>query len=142
MADFKYPLSAEEGHDDLPRALRREKEAQEREKREREAKERAKGGRTRSGGRRRRQDHVAGDDLGAPQYQEDPYDDIDGPPVPAVVRQFDVPFFSLMMFFLKAVLAAIPALILLGLVIWMVGEILQQLFPWLVKMQIFVHFPD
>ncbi len=140
MADIKYPLSAEDGHDDLPRTLRREKEARERERREREAKER--GGKSRLGDARERpSDAGAAGGSMHPDYHGDPYD-VDGPAMPAVVKQFDVPFLSLVMFFLKAVLAAIPALILLGVVILLIGEILQQLFPWLVKMQIFVHFPE
>ena len=141
MSEIEYPLSAEDGHDDLPRTLRREKEARERERREKEAKDRTGG---RRGSRlQATRDGPDGTDVRAddPDYPVDPYE-VDGPAVPAVVRQFDVPFVSLVMFFLKAVLAAIPALILLGVVIWMVGEILQQLFPWLVKMQIFVHFPE
>ena len=47
-----------------------------------------------------------------------------------------------MVFFLKAVIAAIPALIVLGALIWLSGEILQQFFPWLIKMKILIQFPD
>lgn len=128
MADPNFPLSADEDMDDLPRTLRREKAA-----REREARERGGGGEARS---------APPPELGAPvdpHYGPAAYEE---EPVPAVVRQLDVPFFGLMWFFMKAVLAAVPALILLGAMVWGAGEILQQLFPWLVKMKIVILFPQ
>ena len=63
-------------------------------------------------------------------------------PYPASVRRFDVPFLHLMRFFLKAVLAAIPALILLGVILWFGGHLLQALFPSLVKKKILISFPN
>lgn len=68
---------------------------------------------------------------------------LDRPPgEPGVlVRGFDVPFFRLMTFCLKLVLAAIPALILLGLILFVIGQVAQTWFPWLVKMRIVVTFP-
>lgn len=60
----------------------------------------------------------------------------------ARVRRLDVPFFHLMLFFLKAVLAAIPALILLGAILWFAGHALQTYFPDLVKMKILISFPN
>jgi hypothetical protein len=62
--------------------------------------------------------------------------------VPAAVTRFDVPFFRLMAFFIKAVFAAIPALIILGALLWLAGDVLRNLFPWLVKMQILIRFPN
>ncbi len=47
-----------------------------------------------------------------------------------------------MWFFLKAVLAAIPALILLGALIWFAGDMLQKFFPELIKMKISITFPN
>ena len=82
-------------------------------------------------------------DLGAyiePHYGADGY--VDEDPYPAVVKQLDVPFLHMMVFFLKAVIAAIPALIVLGAIVWLSGEILQQFFPWLIKMRIIIQFPD
>ena len=51
-------------------------------------------------------------------------------------------FFRLVVFFIKAVFAAIPALILLVALLWLSGEVLRALFPWLLQMQILIHFPD
>ncbi len=63
-------------------------------------------------------------------------------PVPGTVTRFDVPFVHLMLFFIKAVFAAIPALIILGVLLWFAGDLLRNLFPWLVKMQILIRFPN
>jgi hypothetical protein len=126
MAEPNFQLAAEDDFDDLPRTLRREKAAREREARER-----------RSGVER-----GPGPELGSPvdpHYAPSTYVE---EPVPAVVKQLDIPFFRLMFFFIKAVLAAVPALILLGAIIWGAGEILQSLFPWLVKMRIVILFPQ
>ncbi|HLB07686.1 MAG TPA: hypothetical protein VJN41_08345 [Alphaproteobacteria bacterium] len=121
MTDANYLLSADDDADDLPRTLRREREARAREARERAA-------------------------AGPPQFlaRDDDYDaePLAGEPVPAVVTRFDVPFFRLMTFFMKAVLAAIPALILLGVILWFAGDLLQALYPKLVKMRIMIHFPN
>ena len=62
-------------------------------------------------------------------------------PAPATVRRFDVPFVHLATFFIKAVLAGIPALILLGVILWFAGALLQSLFPALIKMKILISFP-
>ncbi|MFN3868852.1 MAG: hypothetical protein ACK4MF_07300, partial [Hyphomicrobiaceae bacterium] len=62
--------------------------------------------------------------------------------LPAAVTRLDVPFFHLMTFFIKAVFAAIPALLLLGGLLWGAGHLLQTYFPWLVKAQILIHFPN
>jgi hypothetical protein len=111
--------------DDLPRTLRREREAREREARERDAKARAA---------------TLTHDFGASDAERD-LPAFSAAAAATVVR-FDVPFFHLMAFFLKAVLAAIPALILLGALLWLAGDILRNLFPWLVKMQILIRFPN
>ncbi len=63
-------------------------------------------------------------------------------PVAAAVTRFDVPFFGLMFFFIKAVFAAIPALFILGVLMWLAGDMLQMLFPWLIKTQILIQFPN
>jgi hypothetical protein len=52
-----------------------------------------------------------------------------------------IPFFHLMGFFIKAVFAAIPALIILMGLLWTMGQIAQTYFPWLVKMRILIQFP-
>jgi len=134
MGDTFFPLSAEDGHDDLPRTFRREREARQREAAEREAVERLA---------KATSPNPSIEPAFGPHPEislNAPYAGTDFPP--ATVKRFEVPFLSLMLFFIKAVLAAIPALILLGALIWLGGEILQSYFPWLVKMQIFIHFPQ
>jgi hypothetical protein len=146
-----------EDNDDLPRTFRREKEAREREAREREAKEREAQARVaaeRQAKDRQSRDRpaVAAPTLSTapeafapgPQVYADPAQqpDITDMPYPASVRRFDVPFIHLMTFFLKAVLAAIPALILLGVILWFAGSALQAVFPDLVKMKILISFPN
>ena len=129
------PLSDET--DDLPRTFRREKEARAREARERAAKERAAAPSLPDGGR--------SDGLSGPQIYRSA--DVaprlgDEMPFPASVRRFDVPFLRLVIFFVKAVLAAIPALILLGIVLWFAGAALEAIFPSLIKMKILISFPN
>jgi hypothetical protein len=122
--------------DDLPKTFRREKEARAREARERAAQERAAAPSLSTGP----------DDYSGPRPQiyrsadADPRSE-DAPPS-ATVRRFDVPFLHLVKFFLKAVLAAIPALILLGVILWLAGAGLQALFPQLIKMKILISFPN
>ena len=135
MAQIDYPLSADEGPDDLPITLRRERDAREREARERAARERGEpdfgDGSTSS--------YAASGSSGNQGVARAHYAD---EPVPAVVKRFDVPFFRLVFFFLKAAVAAIPAIILLMGLIVLAGSVMQSYFPWLMKMQIFIHFPQ
>ncbi len=63
-------------------------------------------------------------------------------PMPAAVRRFEVPFVHLMLFFLKAVVAALPALALLGVILWFGGQALEAQFPELIKMKIMITFPN
>jgi hypothetical protein len=100
--------------DDLPRTLRREREAQ---------------------ARRARETATA---AHAPADMLEGHDDSP----PATVTRLEIPFFHLMAFFLKAVIAAIPALILLMALLWLAGEILTATFPELVKMQILIRMPN
>lgn len=57
------------------------------------------------------------------------------------VTRLSVPFGNLVAFFIKAVFAALPALIVLMVVLWTIGEVLQRYFPWLLKMRILIQFP-
>ena len=57
------------------------------------------------------------------------------------VSRFNVPFLHMVGFFLKAVLAAIPAMILLCLLLWGLGQFAQHYLPWLIKMKILITFP-
>ena len=110
---------ADAGHDDLPRTLRREREAQQ----------------------RAQQQHSTRHAPSAmvPQAEADRARS-EGPQT-AVVTAFKVPFLRLMLFMIKAVLAAIPALLLFGVILWGLGHLLMAYYPWLVKVQILIHVP-
>ena len=141
MADPAYASMTEDA-DDLPRTFRREKEAREREARERAARERAAAP-TLSATPDPYAAHVHGAHA-APKIYADPAPaalakpsalDV---PVPAIVRAIDVPFGHLVAFFLKAVIAAIPAMILLMAVLWGLGTMLEIFFPDILKMKILI----
>lgn len=120
MTNRNLPLPADGGVDDLPRTLRRERDARAAAQRDR--------------------------DQGLPPEQTyarpDPLDQFRDEPQAAVVTRLKIPFFSLVGFFIKAVFAAIPALIILGVLLWGGGQILKTYFPQLVQMQIVVTFPN
>ena len=124
MSDHHLAMAADGGMDDLPRTLRRERDAREREARER--------------------DYQMSSQATMMTAERDA-------PVPppfaddlqmSAVRRLDVPFMHLMLFFMKAVFAAIPALIILGVLLWLAGAGLQAFFPQLVKMKILISFPN
>ncbi|MFA5950326.1 MAG: hypothetical protein WC807_08590 [Hyphomicrobium sp.] len=141
MTDTNVELTADAEMDDLPRTFRREREARAREAREREAREREARERP-VDARREREPGFSG----APAYlargrSRVPHvygDD----PISAAVTHFDVPFFRLMGFFLKAVFAAVPALIVLGVMMWFAGKGLSAYYPELVRMKIMITFPN
>jgi hypothetical protein len=137
MSNVSFTALGDDSGEDLPRTFRREKEARAREARERALQERAN-------------DPPS---LGAPSPEpsmelrtapdfdvDDAGDDgdFDG----GVVRRFDIPFLHLSLFFLKAVVAAVPALILLGVILWFGGQLLETMFPELIKMKILISFPN
>lgn len=94
--------------DDLPRTLRRHREARE----------------------RARQDAPGTPGQSERTAPPTPAQwDLPSEPVPAIVRAIDVPFFRLVLFFLKAVVAAIPALILLTAILFAGGQLLKHYFP-------------
>ena len=120
MSDTNYPLG---GEDDLPRTFRRAR-------RERDA----------------AQAQMAPPPMhepltGAPPAQSfgAGYSDA---PVPATVRSIKVPFFKLVFFFIKAVFAAIPAMIMLGGLLWLAGELLTTYYPELLKLKIIIQVPQ
>ncbi len=106
--------------DDLPRTIRRERDARQRN---------AAGAPPTQGYNANAQAHLVHATDNAPG---------EGPVV--TVTALDIPFFRLMAFFIKAVFAAIPALILLGLILYAVGQVAQIFLPWLVKAKILVTF--
>ena len=120
MAEPRLSMSQD---DDLPRTFRRERDAREKQAREAQAQPAMPSATADLG--------AIGDfaSLGAP------YGDA------VTVGGLEIPFFALMKFFLKAVFAAIPALIVLFVILWGMGQAAQTLFPWLVKMRIVVTFP-
>ena len=132
MASVDFPLMADEGAEDLPRTRGREREARERAAREREAKARAA---------------TLTHDFGTADTAAErtgyrgqvAYREQDG--AGTAVTRFDVPFAHLMGFSIKAVLAAIPALIVLGALLWIAGALLKAYFPELVHMEILITFP-
>jgi hypothetical protein len=126
VATVDFPLMADEGSDDLPRTLRREREARERAAREKEAKARAA---------TLTHDFGASDARGDRSMSAEAYSGTS-------VNRFDVPFGHLMMFFIKAVFAAIPALIILSVLLWLGGNLLKAMYPELIHMQILVTFPN
>ena len=114
MPEPTFSMTAD---DDLPRTIRRERDAREREAREREARERQ---------------------APAPVLHRE--GEIEMPqPAAATVVDFDVPLAKLAMFFVRAVFAAIPALLILMAVLWVFGHTLQIFFPQLLKMKIDVQ---
>jgi hypothetical protein len=124
--------------DDIPQTFRRERDAREKEAREREAKARdAREREIRARDTKAAQTYPAATDL--------PHDytlpDIREVPRGVVVSALKIPFLRLMAFFIKAVFAAIPALLILIGLLWGIGQIAQTYFPWLIKMRILIQFP-
>ena len=115
MAEPSLSMTADE--DDLPRPIRRERDAREREARERAA--------------------VVPTGPTALECSHD----YAMPAPAATVTDFDVPFSKLMMFFIKAVFAAVPALLLLTAMLWLFGQGLQATYPQLLKMKILIYVP-
>lgn len=138
MAEPRFSNVAEQDvDDDLPRTLRREHEARARQARE--ASNRAD--REAAGPALNLTFPAPEPDAAIPSSRRHhpAAASFDGPP--ATVTRLDIPFLHLMTFFLKAVIAAIPALILLLVLLWLAGEALTATFPDLVKMQVLIRMP-
>lgn len=131
------------GEDDLPRTFRREREAREREAREREA---AMAPPAHQGM------PPAGHDFGPPPrdygpgqhaYAGDMSDAAFAmPAATGTVTRFEVPFGHLVWFFIKAVFAAIPALILLTVLLYAGGQALKSFLPGLRHFEIVIRSPE
>ena len=117
MPEPTLTIAADE--EDLPRTIRREREA-----RNREAREKTPVVPT------------------GPTLLERSGHDFHLPTPAARVTAFDVSFGKLVMFFIKAVFAAIPALLLLTALLWLFGQGLQSTFPQLLKMKILIYVPQ
>jgi len=112
--------------DDLPRTFRREREAREREARDREARE-------------READQREAMIIEPAFLRRDPPNRL---MVPAAAEdRLQVGFLRLMGFCIKVVFAAIPAVLILAVLLWLGGQALATFFPQLPRMQIFIHFP-
>jgi hypothetical protein len=128
MADtvLSEPTLSLDIDDDLPRTIRREREAREaraREARERDAAERLSLEPTRFPAFERPTAYPAAAGMAG------------------TTAALDVPFGKLMAFFVKAVFAALPALIILVGLLGLVGHALQLLFPDLVKLKVLIYMP-
>ena len=121
MPEPSLSITADE-QDDLPRTIRRERDARDREAREKAA--------------------VVPTGPTASTTLERSGGDFRLPAPAATVTAFDVSFGKLMKFFIKAVFAAIPALLLLTAMLWLFGQGLQQAFPQLLKMKILIYVPQ
>lgn len=129
--------------DDLPRALRRERELREREKREAKTADQHKSDSPTTN--RKTASAAPSPSLHVPADGMDyaaSYANAETPLTPAIVKRFDVPFTHMMRFYLKAVVAAVPALILLTAICWGIGQGIKFFFPWLIQAQILIHFPN
>lgn len=124
MSDRNIPLTGQPDIDDLPRTLRREHEARAREARERTP-------------------SMTGP-VTEPAFQAAEAYDVAATAgaFPAVVKAIDVPFMQLSLFLVKAVLAAIPALLLLMVILWGIGQVIETVMPNLLKMKILISFPN
>ena len=134
MTDTSY-ISG--GDEDLPRTVRQQKEARARDQAAREILNPQRGGAGR-GQHASMGNHMSG------EYRSGDYAAAQSPPgeyPSATVMRLQLPFLHMVGFFLKAVLAAIPALILLMLILWGVGQIAKHFLPWLVQMKIDITFP-
>jgi hypothetical protein len=110
--------------DDLPRTFRREREAREREARAREVHEREA-------------------DIIEPAFlrRDSSHQPHRLMPEPPADGRLQIGFLRLMAFCVKGVFAAIPAILILAVLLWLGGQALATFFPQLPRMQILVHFP-
>lgn len=113
--------------DDLPRTLRRARD-------ERDAREREANGERFPSSLKAAMAAASDSARAAPADQLPARDGV-------TVTRLNVPFKNLVAFFMKAVFAALPALLVLMIVLWTIGEVLQRYFPWLLKMRILIQFP-
>ena len=130
MSEHQLTMSSDGGVDDLPRTLRREREAREREREARDRDVRERGFQMPSPATIMGEGHHG---MGGPAYPGDLQ--------PAVVRQLDVPFLHMVLFWIKAMFAAIPALMILAVMLWFAGHALMTYFPKLVLTEIVIRVP-
>ncbi len=142
IQDSTFPLSGQTNLDDLPRTLRREHEARAREARERDGPSlgtpsHASTAPAVTAPQAPDMTYMATETYAAPQGSI-----VAAGNVPAVVKAVDVPFGDLVAFFLKAVVAAVPAMLLMMIMLWGIGQIIEIVAPHLLKMKILISFPN
>jgi hypothetical protein len=59
----------------------------------------------------------------------------------AVVTDIRIPYWRLVLFLMKVALAALPALLIVALILYGVAEVMGTLFPQLVKLKIQIYVP-
>jgi hypothetical protein len=143
MADTPY--SADDGND-LPRTVRQQqKEARARDQVARDILNAPRQPYAREPQVAARQATAGGAPLAADMGRGQEYAQVQrlapGESPPATVTRLQLPFLHMMGFFLKAVLASIPALLLLMAILWGLGQLAQTYLPWLVKMRVLITFP-
>lgn len=114
--------------DDLPRTLRRERDQRERELREREA-------------QASHDEDLLAQNVKTPAYGAGQYGYAFRAPVAGdgTVTRLQIPFVHLVVFLVKAVVAAIPALVLLTILLWGMGQGLKAVYPDLRHFEIIVR---
>lgn len=113
--------------DDLPRTLRRERDAREREREQRE-----RDAALAAQAQPYPQPGFSQDYAGADQSTLYPV------PGSGIVNRLEIPFFHLVWFFVKAVFAAIPAVLLLTALLFVGGQVLKRFFPDLRHFEIII----
>lgn len=108
MSDPTLSIPEDDPAEDLPRAIRRERDARAAETRSRD---------------------FLGDAASGPD------------PPPATVTRIDVPFTGLVVFFLKAAVAAIPAILLLFAIVLVLGALIEWIYPELLAAKITISVP-
>ena len=123
--------------DDLPRTLRRERDAREREREQRE-----RDAALAAQAQPYPQPGYGGQDYAQPAYSASDQSHNFGGHSDGTVSRLDIPFLHLVWFFVKAVFAAIPALLILTALLFGGGLILKRFFPDLRHFEIVIKSAD
>ncbi len=137
MTDTSYTSG---GDDDMPRTVRQQKEARARDQMAREILGTPRS--SPSGARASASSSFVGQGDAGRRSDFATSQSPPGEVPPATVTRLELPFLHLAGFFLKAVLAAIPALLLLTAILWGGGQLAKTYFPSLVQMKIDITFPQ
>ena len=131
------------GDDDLPRALRRERDARDREQRDREQRERDGAMAAQHQPYPQPSSQAGyGPDVSHHDYAHADQSSLYPMPSAGVVNRLEIPFLHLVWFCVKAVFAAIPALLLLSALLFAGGQVLKRFFPDLRHFEIIIKSAD